>query len=52
MLAAVPAMAGLVLGILAGLYVAPARRWCSTCGRQRGCQHCQEVNSGAPSSAK
>jgi hypothetical protein len=46
---AIAAVAGLVIGLLAGLMLASGKgKWCPTCGRTRDCLACQEVNSGAP----
>jgi hypothetical protein len=50
---AIAAVAGLVIGLLAGLMLASGKgKWCPTCGRERDCLACQEVNRGAPRSRK
>ncbi len=50
---AIAAVAGLVIGLLAGLMLASNKgKWCPSCGRERDCLPCQEVDSGAPRSRR
>jgi hypothetical protein len=50
---AIAAVAGLVIGLLTGLMLASDKgKWCPSCGRERDCLACQEVNNGAPRSTK
>lgn len=48
MLATTAAVAGLVLGLLAGLWVKPSRQQYCTCGSSLECMACfREVDNGA-----
>lgn len=50
---AIATVAGLVIGLLAGLMLASGKgKWCPTCGRERDCLACQEVDSGTPRSRR
>lgn len=50
---AIAAVAGLVIGLLAGLLLASDKgKWCPSCGRERDCLPCQEVDSGAQRSGR
>ncbi len=50
---AIAAVAGLVIGLLAGLMLASDKgKWCPGCGRERDCLVCQGVDGGAPRSRK
>ena len=46
-------LASLVVGVLGGVLSAKVKnRWCPGCGASLGCLACEEVNSGAPRSAR
>jgi hypothetical protein len=50
---AIAAVAGLVIGLLAGLMLASGKgKWCPSCGRERDCVACQEVRDGASRSRR
>lgn len=50
MIATIAAVAGLLVGTLAGLLVKPStQRFCPACGVTLSCLSCEEVNSGSPS---
>lgn len=51
---AVAAVAGLMIGLLAGLMLASDKgKWCPSCGRERDCLPCQEVvGNGTPRSRR
>jgi hypothetical protein len=46
-------VASLVVGFAGGVLSLTAKnRWCRSCGASLGCVACEEVNSGAPRSAR
>ena len=46
-------VASLVVGFVGGVLSSTAKnRWCPGCGTSLGCLACEEVNSGAPRSAR
>jgi hypothetical protein len=50
---AIAAVAGLAIGLLTGMILASDKgKWCPSCGRERDCLACQEVNGGAPRSGR
>lgn len=50
---AIIVIASLMVGVLAGLWIKPARlEFCDTCGTSLGCMVCQEVKNGAPRSRR